>query len=209
MSVGRGALVGAFVVIGLVAGGARAETQVVLPRPGQVGISIGGGFGTLLESGSVGSVFGAGPALTVRVRYRMRYERGLGLSFESQKLDTRVEPGVFILGDESTVAPTGLSLITSGFEFYQMFDTRSRTTKMLMLGAGIAQLRADLNSGEKELSGEFSGDGLYVSAGAGLERFFFRSWAWDLSARYFAVFHEGRANHDVQAALGVIFYASY
>jgi hypothetical protein len=52
-------------------------------------------------------------------------------------------------------------------------------------------------------------DGVYVSAGAGLERFIYRSWALDLSTRYMAVFAGGKANHDLQASLGFIFYASY
>jgi hypothetical protein len=80
---------------------------------------------------------------------------------------------------------------------------------MVMIGGGLAQMRASLNDGETELSGDNSGDGLYVSAGAGMENFVYRSWAWDLSARYFAVFRDGQANHNFQIALGAIFYASY
>ncbi len=189
-------------------GAARAESLIVLPKPGQVGLSVGGGYGTLVSSGNVGVTFGAGPALCVRLRYRMRYERGLGLSFESQSLDAR-EVVRFDLAFPDSVAPTRLSLITSGVEFYQMFGTRTRTTRMLMVGAGIAQMRAELNDGSTDVAGRFGGDGLYVSAGAGVERFFFRSWAYDLSARYLAVFREGKPNHDLQAALGLIFYASY
>ena len=210
MWVGRRVLVVIAVALALAPNPARAESSIVLPKSGQVGLSVGGGYGSLLESGPVGSLYGAGPTLAIRLRYRMRYERGLGLSFESRSLDVRQEAGPFDPLVPSTIAPTKLSLVLSGFEFYQMFDTRTRTTKMLMVGAGLAQMRADLNSGETQLSDEFgSGDGLYVSAGAGLERFFFRSWAWDLSSRYLAIFKDGKANHDLQAALGLIFYASY
>jgi hypothetical protein len=199
------------VLVGLLAWAApaRPESSIVLPRPGQVGLSLGGGFGTFLENGNIGSTFGAGPAFDLRIRYRMRYERGIGLSFESQKLDARKEPPVYVLGDESTVGPTKLSAILSGAEFYQMFGTRTKSTKMLMVGAGLAQMRADTNTGETEISGKDSGDGLFVSGGAGLERFFYRSWAWDLSSRYYAVFRDGKVNHNVQAALGLVFYASY
>lgn len=169
----------------------------------------GGGYGTFLENGNIGTTFSSGPSFNLRVRYRMRYERGMGLSFESQRLDVRQEPPVFKVGDETTVGPTKLSTILSGAEFYQMFGTRTKAPKMLMVGAGLAQMRADTNTGETELSGKNSGDGLFVSAGAGLERFVFRSWAWDLSTRYYAVFRDGQANHNVQVALGLIFYASY
>ena len=186
-----------------------ARAQIVLPKAGQVGVSIGGGYGSLLESGNIGSIFGSGPTFAVRVRYRMRYERALAASFEGQSMDARVPPGAFDILDPTTAAPTKLSMVVSGIEFCQLFDTRTRTQKMLMVGAGLAQGRAEMNTGETELSGEFSGDGLFVSAGAGIERFFFRSWAWDFSTRYYAIFREGAANHDLQAALGVIFYASY
>ena len=206
----RGVLiVAALVVFAPNPAGAQERSSIVLPKAGQVGLSIGGGYGSLLEGGNVGTTFGSGPTFTVRLRYRMRYERAVAASFETQALDVRVEPGVFDPLVPSTIAPRKLSLILSGVEFYQMFDTRERTQKMLMVGAGLAQMRADMNSGEVELSGQYSGDGLFVSAGAGIERFFYRSWAFDVSTRYYAVFRDGQANHDVQGALGVIFYASY
>jgi hypothetical protein len=205
----RRKVLGMTLVLVLAAAGAHAESTIVLPKPGQVGISLQGGYGGFTNSGNIGGTFAAGPTLGIRLRYRMRYERGLGLSFESQMQDARREAPVLDLADPSTIAPTKLQLIASGFEFYQMFGTRTRTTRMLMVGAGIAQMRADLNTGETELSGADSGDGVYLSAGAGVERFFFRSWAYDLSARYLAVFRDGKANHDMQAALGLIFYAGY
>ncbi len=191
----------------LAARGAEAASSIVLPRAGQVGFGIQGGYGLLLDSGRLGTTFGAGPTFAVRLRYRMRYERGLGLSFEGQQLDARTDPGLFVIGEPATVAPEKLSLVASGVEFYQMFDTRSRTVKMLMVGAGIAQARVDLNSSETSFAEEDgAGDGTYLSLGAGLERFVFRSWAYDLSFRYLAVFQGGGVNHDVQVALGAIFY---
>lgn len=194
---------------------AGAASSIVLPRPGQVGLEVGGGYGALLKSGDLGNLYDAGPSFVVRARYRMRYERAIGLSFESQTIDVRTPPPPFDETDPASVGPTKLSLILSGLEFYQLFGSRTRTTRMIMAGAGLAQARAKLNSGDTQLidvEGEAptgSGDGLYVSAGAGVERFFYRSWAWDLSTRYQAVFRNGKPNHDVQAALGVIFYASY
>jgi hypothetical protein len=197
------------------AGPAGAASSIVLPKPGQIGLELGGGYGMLLNTGELGDLYTQGPTFVVRARYRMRYERAIGLSFEGQQFDARNAPPEFVVGADSTIGPTKMSLVTSGFEFYQMFGTRTKTVRMLMLGAGLAQMRAKLNSGDTQLidvEGEAptgSGDGLYVSAGAGVERFFFRSWAWDLSTRYMAIFKDGKANHDLQAALGVIVYASY
>ena len=202
----------ALVVLGalvLAAGAAGAATTIVLPKPGQVGLAAGGGFGGVTEAGPIGGVFGSGPTFCVRGRYRMRYERALGVSFESQWLEARVPAPPYDPLYPDRVAYTRLSLITSGLELYQMFGTRTRTTRMLMVGAGIAQLRSRFNSGETGVGDAQSGDGAYVSAGAGVERFFYRSWAFDLSGRYLSVFRDGKANHDLQAALGLIFYASY
>ena len=170
------------------------------PRPGQIGVGVQGQYGTLLDTGSLGTEFGSGAGLAVRLRYRMRYERGFGLSFESQSFDVRVEQPA-----DSIFARKKLTMITSGLEFYQMFGTRTKTTRMLSIGVGLMQPSIKLNDGETE----FVNDGLYVSAGAGIEHFFWGSLAYDISARYMTVFQESKANHDFQASAGLIFYASY
>ena len=180
----------------VLAADAHAERVVLPPRAGQVGLGVQGQYGTLLEAGSLGRDFGAGPGLAVRLRYRMRYERGIGLSFESQGFDAR----------ESTGDSVRANLFTAGFEVYQMFSTRTKTTRMLSVGAGLAKLTVKLKDGETEFP---TNDGLYVSAGAGLEHFFWQAWAYDLSTRYLVVFQDGKANHDVQISLGLIFYTSY
>jgi hypothetical protein len=179
-------------------GDAFAKRRVLPPRAGQVGLGMQGQFGTLLDSGLIGDEFGSGGGFTVRVRYRMRYERAIGLSFESQNFDAR-DPA------DSTGALTKTTAVLSGIEFYQLFGTRTNAHKMLSIGLGLVQLSQDTNDGGTI----FPGDGLFVSAGAGVEQFFWNSWAWDLSTRYMAIFQEGETNHDFQVSLGLIFYASY
>lgn len=176
-----------------------AQSSIVLPRPGQVGLGMQGQFGSLLRTGDIGETFDVGPGLAVRLRYRMRFERGLGVSFESQTFEARRQ------FTDSLFAPVEVKIVTAGPEVYQMFGTRTRTTKMLSVGVGIAQVSYELADGEKT----FPGDGVYVSAGAGIERFFWRNWAFDFSTRYLAIFQRGQANHDVQGSAGLIFYASY
>jgi len=200
----RCALLAAIAIV--FASSALAEPRIVLPRAGQVGIGVQGGYGMLLQNGAVGETFNSGESYTVRLRYRMRYERGLGLTFENNVFDAREQTPY--TGEPST-APKRLGVILSGAEFYQMFNTRTRNVSMLSLGAGLVQQRVKLNSGETELSGTFSGDGLYLSAGAGVERFVYRSIALDLSTRYYAMFRDGKPGHNVQIALGAIFYAGY
>ena len=199
-------------LVGLAAGPARAGSLVVLPRPGQIGISLSGLYGTFLDNGNVGGVFGSGPGMAVRMRYRMRYERGIGLSFESHGFDPRSAdslPDLFAPGTRLAAsdpfAYKRLNLFLSGVDFYQMFGTRTKTTKMLSVGGGIAHPTFALNDGENEYP---LSDGAYVSAGAGVERFFWQSVAFDFGARYQAVFLGGKVNHDLQASVGVIFYAS-
>lgn len=179
------------------AGDALAR-RVVPARSGDVGLGMQGQFGTLLESGRIGDEFGAGAGLSVRVRYRMRYERALGLSFENQSFDAR-DPA------DTTGALTKTSVVLSGIELYQLFGTRTNSHKMISVGLGLAQVSQDTNDGGTI----FPGDGLYVSAGAGVEQFFWNSWAFDLSTRYMTIFQEGETNHDLQISLGLIFYASY
>jgi len=203
-----------FTLLVLFALAAPARADIVLPRAGQVGIGIQGQGGTMLSSGDLGGEFGAGPGLAVSIRYRMRFERAFGLSFESQRLKARDPQGNRLRPnsafDTSSTLPgvrDRLKVTTAGIDFYQMFDTRDRTVKMLSAGAGLAQVSAHLSDGETQFP--IAGDGIYLSVGAGLERFFFKSWAYDLGTRYMAIFHDGTINHDVQAKLGLIFYAAY
>lgn len=199
----------AALVLAAWAGSASAANTILLPRSGQVGVGLQGGYGSMLKQGDFGDEFGSGAGLAIRLRYRMRYERAFGLSFEAHQLDAR-SPGraqtAFTALEDSTRRDR-LSVNLAGLEFYQMFDTRTRTVKMLSAGFGLAQFSARLDDGETQYPDK--GDGVYVSAGAGVERFFFRSWAWDLSTRYFAILHDGNVNHDLQASLGIIFYAAY
>jgi hypothetical protein len=196
---------------GLVTGVARAGAVIVLPRPGQVGVSGSALYGTLLDNGSVGSQFGSGPGMALRIRYRMRYERAFGLTFEGHGLDPRPGDQVDLVTGE-TIDPSSegafkrLNLYLSGLDFYQMFGTRTKLTKMVSIGAGLAHPVFNTNDGGTQVP--LFGDGAYVSLGAGVERFFWQSMAFDLGARYHAVFLDGKANHDLQGSVGVIYYVS-
>ena len=201
----------ALAAIAAAPGPSLAVNNIVLPRAGQVGIGIQAQGGTLLSTGGLGKEFGTGPGLSVRLRYRMRFERAIGLSFDAQRLDARDPSGAAGAFDSLTDAPAvlrdRLQIVTAGIEFYQLFDTRERTVKMLSAGAGLAQISAHLTDGETQFP--IAGDGVYLSLGAGVERFFFRSWAWDLGSRYQMLFHDGKMNHDLQLQLGLMFYAAY
>ena len=199
------------VLVAVPATPARAASTITPPRAGQVGVGVSGSFGTLLPAGELGNEFGSGPGLSVRLRYRMRFERAIGITFDAERMNSRDPSGAAGAFDSLTDAPAVLreymKMVTAGFEFYQLFDTHERTVKYLSAGAGLAQISAHLSDGETQYP--IAGDALFVSVGAGFERFFFRSWAWDMNFKYKPVLHDGKINHDLQAQLGLIFYAGY
>ena len=181
---------------------AHAKVLVVPPRPGQFGVGLQGQYGSLSKSGGLGSEFGTGGGLSVRLRYRLRYERAVGASFERQNFEVRQ------LADSATAEKT-LTLINSSVEFYQLFGTDTKTTRMLSAGFGLSQPSKKLRDDEVKLGGNDVLDGAFVSVGAGLERFFYQSLAFDLNVHYQTIFQNGSVNHNIQAGLGLIFYASY
>ncbi len=204
-------LVLSFVMLAVLASSAVAAS-IVLPRAGQVGVGVNGQWGALTKSGKLGAEFGSGPGLSVKLRYRMRYERGIGLTFDTQSLDAR-SPGraetAFLRIDDidSTIVRDRLVMNSAGFEMYQYFGTRQKTVKHLNAGLGITQVSARLSNGEVQYP--LGGDGFYLSGGAGLEKFVYRSWAITLDGRYQAIFHDAKVNQGVQISLGMIFYAAY
>ncbi|MFN8588250.1 MAG: hypothetical protein U0704_10680 [Candidatus Eisenbacteria bacterium] len=192
--------------------GLAGAASIVLPRAGQVGIGVAGQYGMLTKSGKLGGEFGNGPGMTVKLRYRMRYERGIGLTFDTQSLDARTPgraEGAFLAIQDldSTLVRDHVVMNSAGFEFYQYFATRTKNVKHVSAGAGLTQVSARLSDGEVQYP--LGGDGFYLSASAGLEKFVYRSWAVDLTTRYQAIFHDAKINHGIQLSLGMIFYAAY
>jgi opacity protein-like surface antigen len=201
-----------FAVAVLAIGAPARGAVIVLPRTGQVGVGVQGQYGGLAKQGELGDEFGTGAGLAVRLKYRMRYDRGMGLSFETRTLDGRGKfmaksafpPGA---GADSLAPLKSLKLQTFGLDLYQFFRTRTRTQGFLSATAGLAKINAVGRDGDPVYP--VAGDGMFLSVGAGAERFIYRSWAVDASVRYSAIFLDGGTNNDVQAAVGMIFYAAY
>jgi hypothetical protein len=204
--------VAALVSLFTLAGSAHAF-PIILPRAGEVGVGLQGEYGAMTNAGNLGQEFGNGGILGVRLVYRMRYGRGMGLSFEELQYKSR-----HVTADSSGAFPApfpgfdpvyrkSLNITTEGVDLYQFFRTRTRTPIYLNGGVGIAQVVGKTPDGGTIYPLE--PDGYYLSAGAGLERFVYRSWALTASARYMGVFLDGSANTDFHASLGVILYAAY
>jgi len=181
---------------------AHAGWVVVPPRPGQIGVALDGQYGSFFKTGGLGSEFGTGPGLGVRVRYRMKYERAIGLSFEKSQYDVRQNA-------DTTFADNTVSLVNSSVEFYQLFGTDGKTTRMLSGGFGLTQVSKKLNDGELKLGGDDVSDGMFITVGLGLERFFVQSFGLDVNAHYEMIFQNGSTNQLFQVGLGLVFYAGY
>jgi len=205
-------ILGTVVVIATLAGMAPPvrAASIVLPRSGQVGVGLQGQFGRLTNTGSLGEEFGSGPGMGVTLRYRMRYERAIGLSFDAMSYDTRsprYDQTAFPASLDSLTRKS-LTVQTYGFDVYQFFGTRTKTPKFVLASAGLVHTYAKLSDDETVYTLSAS-DGFYVGLGAGFERFVYRSWAVDMDARYKALLYDGQVNHSLQASLGVILYAAY
>ena len=200
-----------FVLIASVFAAPAFAWTVVLPREGQVGVGMQYQYGGLTQTGDLGQEFGVGSGLAIRLRFRTRYDRAIGLSYETRRLDARADVDTaataMFLSSGDGLSRTALTLQTYGIDGYQFFGTRSRTQAYLSASGGLAKTYAWISNGDPVYP--IAGDGLFLGAGAGLERFIYRSWALDASVRYTAVFIGGSTNHDLQAAVGMTFYAAY
>lgn len=194
------------------AGGARGAT-LVLPRAGQVGIDVQGQYGSLLQTGQFGREFGPGPGMAVRLRYRMRYERGIGLSFEENVLDSRSprhDKSAFLAAVPPDATDRKSFQVTSeAFDLYQFFGTRTKWTSYVTGTMGIAQLSGKLADGEIVYPQPKGTDAMLIGGGAGVERFVYRSWAVDVNVQYRALLYDRQVNSSLHAAVGMVFYAAY
>lgn len=208
-----GGVVVALLLLGAAPAGAQAPPPIPGgPEPGEGfrprivregTVSLGGQaqYGTYFARTGFGRVYGAGPGMAVRLRYRTSRETALGISFEAQRMNADDDP-------VEDLDPEWLRTITTTLEYYQYFAVKKRTPRYLLAGAGLAQTRRRLNNGETD----FPGDAGVLTLGGGTEIWWKRWFTIDLSLRYY-MFARSRdgvwdLSHNVQAAAGVQFYTS-
>ena len=68
MGTRRVIVLGILMLCAVAARPAGAESSIVLPRPGQVGLEIGGGYGLLAKSGDLGNLYDTGPTFVLKGR---------------------------------------------------------------------------------------------------------------------------------------------
>jgi opacity protein-like surface antigen len=197
----------------LAASTARAQDETQPPPPpttgwkprivreGTLSLGLQGEYGSLIGNSGFGAEYNHGPAIAVRVRYRFAEDQAVGFSFEGQRFDAKVDSA-------DAFAPKYLNAITTEIEYYNYFQTRSRTPQFLMIGAGLLQTRRHLNDSETD----FPGDGGVISLGAGAEYWWKRTLTFELSLRYNGFIHNDNGTtsltHGVQAGLGFHYYTS-
>ena len=137
-------------LLAMAASRCRREHDRAAAAPGRSGSACRAQYGIAAKSGLARHRLRRRPRTRRALRYRMRYERALGLSFESQRFDARGR-AAFDGSDPDADATTALA-VHLGVEFYQMFGTRTRTTRMLSVGAGSRRRRSKLNSARRSSS---------------------------------------------------------
>ena len=165
-------------------------------RGGTVSLYGAGMYGTLL-GGPFSETFDSGMGLGFALRYRNSQESSLGLGFEAHYFDSKVEA-------DSAAAPKNLQFVITTLDYYRHYSVRTRTPRYLVIGAGLMQARQENLNEERE----FPGDGGVIKAGGGIEYWLNRTLTAEFGVRYYGVFSRQVMNHDVQAALGIVFYTS-
>jgi hypothetical protein len=166
-------------------------------------VSVGGQaqYGTFFAKTGFGRDYDAGPGMSIRLRYRTSRESAVGLSFEAQRMNAAEDP-------VSDFDPKWVRGIVTTFDYYQYFGVKQRAPRYLIAGAGLVQMRRELQDGEVD----FPGDAGVVTLGGGTEYWWKRWFTLDLSARYylFARSQDGNVelSHNVQLAAGLQFYTS-
>jgi opacity protein-like surface antigen len=170
------------------------------PRPvrnGTVALHGAGMYGSLIGSGELAETFDRGLGLGFALRYRNSSESSFGLGFEAHRFDSKVIA-------DSANAPRNLQLVITTLDYYRHFNTRARTPRYVVIGAGLMQSKQENANEEKE----FPGDGGVVKLGGGVEYWVNRTLTLDFGVRYYGVLSRSKLNHDVQAAVGFNFYTS-
>ena len=85
---GSGFLAAVAVGVVLLVPGRCLGARIILPQPGDIGFAGFAQYGGLTSTGEIGKDFSSGAGYGARLRYRMRYERGLGITLLYPDINT-------------------------------------------------------------------------------------------------------------------------
>ncbi|UCF79135.1 MAG: outer membrane beta-barrel protein [Candidatus Eiseniibacteriota bacterium] len=176
----------------------------IFEEKGAFTVGFQGQYGLLMGEATETEHFDNGAGYAVRLRYYLGRNRALGVSLERQSF-----AGGDAISPDERPEEMNVSVVTVDYFWY--FDRKSQLTHYITVGAGVHHPGRDYSayvSADDEWVGysTVGPDGIALSLGAGLEYFFHRVVAVDLSARGYGLFGQDGTLGSVQAAVGFNFY---
>jgi hypothetical protein len=179
---------------------APPERKILLrrQRPGTISLGLQGGYGVVRGTSRLADGFDHGPSYAFRFRYMLSPSFALGFSFENQRFGNRggvpsSEPGA----SDSTIHMSTVS--AEGVFFFH----REREVTPYLLG-GIGHAAPDIV--DEVLGSARVNEGMFLTAGAGVERFVRPRFSLDFSLRGYGLISNSEFTSFAQITAGIHLY---
>ena len=167
-------------------------------RPNTISLGIQGSYGVVRGTSRLSDGFSDGPGYAFRFRYMLAPSFALGFSFESQRFNERGGPPSTTPGaSDSTIVMTTVS--AEGI----LFLHREREAHPYFL-AGFGHASPDVV--DKVLGSARVNEGLYLVAGAGMERFMRPRLSLDFTLRGYGMISNSEFTSFAQLCAGIHLY---
>jgi hypothetical protein len=167
-------------------------------RPNTISIGMQGSYGVVRGTSRLADGFSDGPGYAFRFRYMLTPSFALGFSFENQQYNNRGGPPSTTPGaSDSTIKMTTVSM--EGVFFIH----REREATPYFLG-GFGHASPDIV--DEVLGSSRVNEGLYLVAGAGVERFMRPRVSLDFTARGYAMISNAEFTSFGQLCVGIHLY---
>ena len=177
-----------------------SERKILLrrQRPGTISLGLQGGYGVVRGTSRLADGFDHGPSYAFRFRYMLSPSFALGFSFENQRFGNRggapsPEPGA----SDSTIH---MSTVSAEGVF---FVHREREVTPYFIG-GIGHAAPDIV--DEVLGSARVNEGMFLTAGAGLERFVRPRFSLDFSLRGYGLISNSEFTSFAQITAGIHLY---
>lgn len=167
-------------------------------RPNTISLGIQGSYGVVRGTSRLADGFDNGPGYAIRFRYMLAPSFALGFSFENQRFNNRGGPPSTTPGaSDSTIVMTTVS--AEGIFYIH----REREFHPYFLG-GFGHASPDIV--DKSLGSARANEGLYLVAGAGMERFVRPRFSLDFTLRGYAMVSNVEFTSFAQICAGIHLY---
>ena len=167
-------------------------------RPGTIDLGIQGGYGVVRGTSRLADGFDHGPSYAFRFRYMLAPSFSLGFSFENQHFTARPAPPSTTPGaSDSTIH---MSTVSAEGVF---FIHREREVTPYFI-AGLGHAAPDIV--DKVLGSARVNEGMFLTAGAGFERFIRPRFSLDFSLRGYGLISNSEFTSFAQLTAGIHLY---